>query len=1060
MSTDDTQPPGTDTPEQPADKAELTRRVEEKTAAVQAAAEVEPAPAKRTRKAAAKAAPGAVAAPAKRTRKTAAAPLGDAVVEGTAPAEAAPAKRTRKAAAKTAAPAADGGPDAAAAPAKRTRKAAAKKVTATPVVAPAPIAEPGNPSAPSAPQPEPPSPDPAEPNTPQAPADGRHAGTGGSSPAETASNPGDELAPDTVPVEAPSTDESSTPAATSPSAGSSGTAGPSGTSGTSSPAGGVTGADVTTADLATGEVTDLPPAPEQAPEPAAAELVAALPDGEAPVSTSVPAEATPRGAEVDHDALAAVVDGWSFDPHGVLGAHRVPDGWAVRTLRPDAVAVVVVDQDGSRYEAQQVFRGGVYEARLPQQPGDYRIEVVYPDGANGTATYLVDDPYRWLPTLGEIDQHLLREGRHEKLWTVLGSHVRSYETPGGVVEGVSFAVWAPNARGVKVTGDFDYWEARAYPMRSLGSSGIWEIFVPGAAVGTRYRFHVLGADGQWRVKSDPMAFATEVPPANASVVTTSTHQWGDDEWLAARADGKWHERAMSVYEVHAGSWRQGLSYREMADELVAYVKDAGFTHLEFMPLAEHPFGGSWGYQVTSYYAPTSRFGSPDDLRYLVDAAHQAGIGVIVDWVPAHFPKDEWALARFDGTPLYEHPDPNRGEQLDWGTYVFDFGRPEVRNFLVANALYWAQEFHVDGIRVDAVASMLYLDYSRPDGQWTPNQYGGRENLEAVAFLQEMNATVYREVPGVVTIAEESTAWPGVTRPTYLGGLGFGFKWNMGWMHDSLGYMSKQPVYRSFHHSQLTFSLVYAFSENYTLPISHDEVVYGKGSLLRKMPGDRWQQLANLRAYLGYMWAHPGKQLLFMGSEFGQLSEWAESRSLDWWHLDDPAHRGVLDLVRDLNTVYKDTEALWSQDVDPAGFQWIDANDAGGNTLTFLRYGKGGQVLACVSNFSGQPHADFRIGLPRGGRWRELVNTDFQGYGGSGVGNLGGVDAVPESWHGQPWSATLTAPPLATVWFVHEGPEPELPDDGVPADAAQLAAAEASGLAEGPGTGLEAGSAER
>ncbi|PZA19654.1 1,4-alpha-glucan branching protein GlgB, partial [Modestobacter versicolor] len=912
---------------------------------------------------------------------------------------------------------------------------------------------PGTPSAPSAPQPEPPSPDPAEPNTPQVPADGQHAGTGGSSPAETASNPGDELAPDTVPVDVPS--EDAAPAAdtapaedTSPAADTA----PGEVSGEVS--GAATGAAVTTADLVTSEVTDLPPAPEQAPEPAATELVEALPEGETPVSTSVPAEATPAGQEVDHEALAAVVDGWSFDPHGVLGAHRLPEGWAVRTLRPDAVAVAVVDQDGTRYEARQVFRGGVYEARLPQQPGDYRIEVVYPDGAGGTDTYLVDDPYRWLPTLGQLDQHLLREGRHEKLWTVLGAHVRGYDTPGGRVDGVSFAVWAPNARGVKVTGDFDYWEARAYPMRSLGSSGVWEIFVPGAQVGTRYRFHVLGADGQWRVKSDPLAFATEVPPSNASVVTASTHEWGDDEWLAGRAQGSWHERPMSVYEVHAGSWRQGLSYREMADELVAYVKDAGFTHLEFMPLAEHPFGGSWGYQVTSYYAPTSRFGSPDDLRYLIDTAHQAGIGVIVDWVPAHFPKDEWALARFDGTPLYEHPDPRRGEQPDWGTYVFDFGRPEVRNFLVANALFWAQEFHVDGIRVDAVASMLYLDYSRNDGEWTPNQYGGRENLEAVAFLQEMNATLYREVPGVVSIAEESTAWPGVTRPTYLGGLGFGFKWNMGWMHDSLGYMAKQPVYRSFHHSQLTFSLVYAFSENYVLPISHDEVVYGKGSLIRKMPGDRWQQLANLRAYLAYMWAHPGKQLLFMGSEFGQLSEWAESRSLDWWHLDDPAHRGVLDLVRDLNTVYKDTEALWSQDVDPAGFQWIDANDAGGNTLTFLRYGKGGQVLACVANFSGQPHVDYRIGLPRGGRWRELVNTDFQGYGGSGVGNLGGVDAVAESWHGQPWSATLTAPPLATVWFVHEGPEPELPDDGEPSDPAHTAAAEASGLAEGPGSGLQ------
>ena len=435
-----------------------------------------------------------------------------------------------------------------------------------------------------------------------------------------------------------------------------------------------------------------------------------------PPSAPAAEEAGHRGPpdvrEVSDDDLRAVVEGWSHDPHGVLGTHLTAAGWVVRTLRPDAVSVAVLDEDGSRYEARQLHGGGIYEARLPQQPGDYRIEVAYGDGEGGTSVYTVDDPYRWMPTLGELDQHLIREGRHERLWDVLGAHVRRYETPRGTVEGVSFAVWAPNARGVKVTGDFDYWEARAYPMRSLGSSGVWEIFIPGVQVGSRYRYHVLGADGTWREKSDPLAFATEVPPLNASVVTESTYEWADDAWLAERAAAGWHERPMSVYEVHAGSWRQGLSYREMADELVDYVVSAGFTHIEFMPLAEHPFGGSWGYQVTSYYAPTvARFGSPDDLRYLVDRAHQAGIGVIVDWVPAHFPKDDWALARFDGTPLYEHADPRRGEQLDWGTYVFDFGRSEVRNFLVANALYWCKEFHIDGLRVDAVASMLYLDYS-------------------------------------------------------------------------------------------------------------------------------------------------------------------------------------------------------------------------------------------------------------------------------------------------------------------------------------------------------------
>jgi 1,4-alpha-glucan branching enzyme len=771
------------------------------------------------------------------------------------------------------------------------------------------------------------------------------------------------------------------------------------------------------------------------------------PEGDAATAAPAAAEPPAQGAdpaggpattgqsslsEVGEEDLQAIVDGWSPDPHRVLGAHEVGGAWVVRTLRPDAVSVAVVAEDGARYDARQIHVGGIHEATLPQQPGDYRIEVEYPDGQGGTTRFAVDDPYRWLPTLGPLDEHLIREGRHERLWEVLGAHVRHYDTPSGTVDGVSFAVWAPGARGVKVTGDFDYWEARAYPMRSLGSSGVWEIFVPGVPVGSRYRFHVLGADGVWREKSDPMAFATEVPPLNASVVTESTYEWGDDAWLAERAQAGWHEKPMSVYEVHAGSWRQGLSYREMADELVDYVVAAGFTHIEFMPLAEHPFGGSWGYQVTSYYAPTSRFGSPDDLRYLIDRAHRAGIGVIVDWVPAHFPKDEWALGRFDGTPLYEHGDPRRGEQLDWGTLVFDFGRSEVRNFLVANALFWCQEFHVDGIRVDAVASMLYLDYSRTE--WLPNKYGGRENLEAVAFLQEFNATVYREVPGVVTIAEESTAWPGVTRPTHLGGLGFGFKWNMGWMHDSLDYVEREPVHRSFHHGQLTFSMHYAYTENFVLPISHDEVVYGKGSMLRKMPGDRWQQLANLRAYYAYMWAHPGKQLIFMGSEFGQDSEWAESRSLDWWHLDDPAHRGILQLVTDLNGRYRELDALWAHDVDPSGFQWIDANDAVGNTLSFVRYGKSAlppaedgsasvddsrSALACVANFAGTPHHEYRIGLPRAGFWREVLNTDAEGYGGSGVGNLGGVEAVAEPWHGQPYSATIAAPPLGTVWFLHE-----------------------------------------
>jgi 1,4-alpha-glucan branching enzyme len=519
-----------------------------------------------------------------------------------------------------------------------------------------------------------------------------------------------------------------------------------------------------------------------------------------------------------------------------------------------------------------------------------------------------------------------------------------------------------------------------------------------------------------------MARRTEVPPLTASVVDESSYVWSDEAWLAKRFATAAHAAPLSCYEVHLGSWRQGLSYTELAQQLTEYVSWLGYTHIELLPVAEHPFGGSWGYQVSGYYAPTARFGSPDEFRHLVDTLHQAGIGVIVDWVPGHFPKDEWSLARFDGTPLYEHADPQRGEQIDWGTLVFDFGRREVRNFLVANASYWFEEYHIDALRVDAVASMLYLDYSREAGQWSPNEFGGRENLEAVQFLQEMNAVVYRRSPGAMTIAEESTAWPGVSRPTHLGGLGFGFKWNMGWMHDSLDYVAHESVHRGYHHHQMTFSMAYAYSENYILPISHDEVVHGKGSLLRKMPGDRWQQLANVRGYLGFMWAHPGKQLLFMGCEFAQESEWSEQRSLDWWLLDLPDHRGVALLVKELNAVYKATSALWSQDVDSAGFSWIDANDATGNVFSFLRFGADGSALACISNFAGTPHEDYRLGLPWAGQWREVLNTDAEAYLGSGVGNFGEVTATSDNWHGQPASTVLRVPPLGTVWLTSSGPE--------------------------------------
>ncbi|GAA0600339.1 1,4-alpha-glucan branching protein GlgB [Kutzneria viridogrisea] len=711
--------------------------------------------------------------------------------------------------------------------------------------------------------------------------------------------------------------------------------------------------------------------------------------------------------------VARLLSGSHHDPHSVLGAHPHPEGTVVRVLRPGAQGVSVLMGD-QRYELKAVI-GGLFAGLVPEQPGDYRVEVDYGEGN----VVLADDPYRWLPTVGELDLHLIGEGRHERLWEVLGAHVRSYDTPGGPVAGTSFAVWAPTARGVRVCGDFDGWDGRANPMRSLGSSGVWELFLPQVPAGSKYKFRLLGQDGRWHEKADPMAFAAEVPPATASVVHTPDYTWSDEEWMSTRDAVDWSRRPVSAYEVHIGSWRQGLGYRELAEQLGDYVERTGFTHVELLPVAGHPFAGSWGYQVTSYYAPTPRFGSPDEFRYFVDHLHQRGIGVIVDWVPAHFPRDEWALARFDGSPLYEHADPRRGEQPDWGTYVFDFGRNEVRNFLVANALYWIEEFHVDGLRVDAVASMLYLDYSRKDGEWLPNVHGGRENLDAVQFLQELNATVYRRHPGIMMIAEESTAWPGVTRPTHLGGLGFGFKWNMGWMHDTLRYLGHDPVHRSYHHNEMTFSLMYAWTENFVLPLSHDEVVHGKGSLWTRMPGDDWNKAAGLRSLLAFMWAHPGKQLLFMGGEFGQVAEWSEARSLDWHLLDDPLHSGVQTLVGDLNRIYRDCPALFSQDTSPDGFSWIDANDSAGNVLSFLRHGQDGSVLACVANFAGTPHQDYRIGLPSAGRWREVLSTDAEGYGGSGWANRGEIVAIEQPWHGRPASAVVQLPPAGVIWLVPE-----------------------------------------
>jgi 1,4-alpha-glucan branching enzyme len=698
-----------------------------------------------------------------------------------------------------------------------------------------------------------------------------------------------------------------------------------------------------------------------------------------------------------------LIAGRSHDPHGVLGAHPVDGAGAgttvIRALRRGAGTVTVVADD-ERHPMRQVHGEGVFEAELPGMVTDYRID------ADGVVT---DDPYRHLPTVGELDLHLIQEGRHERLWTVLGAQTR----PGGV----AFAVWAPNARGVRVVGDFTGWDAHTgWPMRSLGGSGVWEIFVPGAQAGQRYKFRILTPDDGWVEKADPLAQHTEVPPATASVVYRSGYDWKDTDWLAQRAERRTHEAPISVYEVHLGSWRPGLSYVELADQLTEYVSDLGFTHVEFLPVMEHPFGGSWGYQVTGYYAPTARFGSPDEFRYLVDRLHQANIGVILDWVPAHFPKDAWALARFDGTPLYEHGDWRRGEHPDWGTLIFDFGRSEVRNFLVANALYWCEEFHADALRVDAVASMLYLDYSREHGEWAPNQYGGRENLDAISFLQEANATVYKHHPGIMMIAEESTAWLGVTRPTDSGGLGFGFKWNMGWMHDTLTYVAKDPVYRQYHHNQMTFATVYAWSENYLLPISHDEVVHGKGSLIGKMPGDLWKKLANARALLAYMWSFPGKQLLFMGCELGDEQEWSEERGLDWGLLHDPQRAGLQRLVRDLNGIYTRTPALWSQDITPDGFRWINNEDSGGNVFSYLRWGTDGSAVAVIVNFAAHPHEGYRVGLPFTGSWAEILNTDADTYGGSGVGNLGSVEATAVPWNGLPASAELRVPPLGALWL--------------------------------------------
>jgi len=616
-------------------------------------------------------------------------------------------------------------------------------------------------------------------------------------------------------------------------------------------------------------------------------------------------------------------------------------------------------------------------------------------------------------TLGELDMYLITEGRHESLWEVLGAHVKRDES--GELIGTAFSLWAPNAKRVSLICDANFWDKEIHPMIPLGSNGLWEIFIKDVGPGLKYKFAIQGRDSRWVDHADPLARQSERAPLTASIVNESNYLWSDSKWMDSRGLFQPWKSPVSIYEVHLGSWRAGLSYRQLALELGQYLIEQNFTHVEFMPVSEYPYDPSWGYQVTSYFAPTSRFGSPDDFRYLIDHLHSLGIGVILDWVPAHFPKDEWALARLDGTCLYEHEDPRLGEHPDWGTLIFNYSRNEVRNFLVASALYWLESFHIDGLRVDAVASMLYLDYSRKEGEWIANEFGGRENLAAVKFLQEATATAYKRFPGIMMIAEESTAWAGVTKPTSENGLGFGFKWNMGWMHDSLQYLSHDPIHRLYHHNEITFSILYTFSENFLLPLSHDEVVHGKAALVNKFPGDRWQKVATLRALYGYMWSHPGKKLLFMGSEFAQNDEWSHEKSLDWHLTQYGEHKGVQDLVRDLNSLYRQSPALWQRDSSSDGFTWLVGDDGAGNTLAYLRSADDGSEMISITNFSPVPHEQYHLPIPKVGKWVEILNTDDLKYGGSGVINSQII--VEKIQHrGFEYSAVIRLASLATIWL--------------------------------------------
>jgi len=719
----------------------------------------------------------------------------------------------------------------------------------------------------------------------------------------------------------------------------------------------------------------------------------------------------------DDEAVDAIVAGTSDDPFAVLGRHRViVDGkpaLLVRTMQPAASDVQLVTDDRV-YGMQRRRPDGLFEATLPFEgrPEDfaYRFRV-----REGGVTRDVIDPYQFGQVLTDFDLHLFGEGTHYRAWEKLGAHRLSI----GSVTGVHFAVWAPNAQRVSVIGDFNHWDGRAHVMRRLVPSGVWEIFVPDLTDGDCYKFEVRTTAGHLLHKADPYARRFEVPPNTASIIwTDSRYEWRDQDWLTDRAShDTWRERPMAVYEVHPGSWRRVpeegnryQTYRELAASLVPYVREMGFTHIELMPIMEHPFSGSWGYQVIGFFAPTSRFGTPDDFRFFVDECHRHGIGVILDWVPGHFPKDRHGLAEFDGTALYEHADPRKGEHQDWGTLIFNYGRNEVRSFLFSNALFWLEEFHIDGLRVDAVASMLYLDYSRTE--WIPNQYGGRENLEAVAFLQQLNTLTHGRVPGTMTIAEESTAWPAVSRPVYVGGLGFSYKWNMGWMHDMLQYMHEDPVHRRWHHGQITFSMLYAFTENFILPFSHDEVVHGKGSMLSKMPGDVWQKHATLRALYGYMYGHPGKKLIFMGAEFGQWREWNYDASLDWHLLGEEMHEALRRWVQDLNHIYQREPSLHQIDFEGSGFRWIDCQDNENSVISMIRRGRDPQdFTVMIANFTPVPRPAYRIGVPEWGWYRELLNSDSERYGGSNMGNGGGVHTEATPAHGFDQSISLTVPPL-------------------------------------------------